>query len=853
MDSPKPSRGSASVGGPYGSSPDPTRSRRSSTYGGSASVPPPPADRPVRGSSSRSGNLGTSGGTPTRGSARPVSGSARPVSGSASVGSASGSARPVSGSARVGSARPVSGDSTGLQGRATPPGRGDRARHGSPGGPAGPGAPNGPGRPGGNGRGGSGAGGKKKGKKGRKRKIALISGFVVLLLLFGGVGAGYAAVQVPLPADVPRAQISTIYYDDGKTVLARIGSENRTDVPITKISKQMQFAMVSAEDHSFYENSGISPTGILRAVWSTITGGDVQGGSTITQQYVKNAYLSSEQTVTRKLKEIVLATKADQKYSKDQIMEFYLNTIAFGRGSYGIEAAAQSFFGVHASQLTYAQGAVLAGLVKSPNGAYDPGLHPQAAKKRWDYVMNGLVDLGKITKAERDATQYPKTLPRKESYGASTGLSGWSGIIVKRVEAELQTHGISNEQLETGGYQIVTTINKKAQDAAVRAQRDVLSDQPKELATALASVEPGTGKIKAYYGGEGGRTGFDLAAAEHPPGSSFKAYALAEAISQGISIKSVWNGSDNQMFPNETKPVKNSDGESCGNCTLIKATTLSLNTTFYALVAKVGAKKVIERAGQSGIRQIQRYTPIDQFNQPNIRSTALGQYSISVLDQADGFATFAANGTHAEPYFVQNVKRPDGGAVYQASPKTNLAFSPDVAADATYAMQTVVDTARHGGLDDRKAAGKTGTAQYQNTDQNAHAWMCGYTPQLATAVWIGHSKNDGPIKNSSGSIIYGSGLPYLIWQATMNGALKGDESKSFPDPKFLGDDTAGNGHLAPSPNPSGSVSPSPSGGVDGGVDGNVDGGTGGTTGGTGGNPHPTPTRGGGIFTGGPGQ
>ncbi len=360
---------------------------------------------------------------------------------------------------------------------------------------------------------------------------------------------GFAAVQVPLPNQIPNKQVSTIYYDDGKTVLARIGAQNRTDVDISQISKPMQFAMVSAEDRTFYENSGISPTGILRALWSTLTGGDVQGGSTITQQYVKNTYLTNEQTVTRKLKEIVLATKADQKYSKDQIMGFYLNTIFFGRGSYGIQTASQAFFGINASQLSYAQGALLAGLVKQPDGGYDPGLHPDAARKRWDYVMDGLVTLGKISKSERDSTAYPTTLPRKNGYGVSSGLDGWKGIIVQRIAAELAQHGINEQQLETGGLQIVSTISLQAQNAMVGSRTTVFSDQPKVLGAAAVSVQPGTGQVKAYYGGEGGFGGFDAAVHSHPPGSSFKAYALAEAISQGISIKSVWNGSDNQTFP----------------------------------------------------------------------------------------------------------------------------------------------------------------------------------------------------------------------------------------------------------------------------------------------------------------
>jgi membrane peptidoglycan carboxypeptidase len=500
---------------------------------------------------------------------------------------------------------------------------------------------------------------KKKGdpaRRRRRRKIASIIGITTLLIMFGGIGAVYAGLQVPLPADAGTKQVSRIYYADGKTVLATVGAENRTNVPLSQVPIWMQRAIIAAEDRSFYENNGISVGGIARAMWANVRGEEVQGGSTITQQYVKNAHLTEERTVSRKFREIGWAIKANQKYSKEQILEFYLNTIYFGRGAYGIEAAARTYFGVPASKLTVAQSAVLAGVIKAPS-IYDPASSYQRAKVRWDYVLDGMVKQSWLDPAERAQQRYPKTRKVVPSSGGSTNLDGWSGLIVHQVEKELQARGVDEQTIRTGGLKIVTTINAKAQQAAVQAAEETFADQPKDMEKALVAVEPGTGRVRAYYGGERGYGNLDLANSRFRPGSSFKAYTLAAAIADGISIKSYWNGSDNQEFPGETIKVRNSEGSNCARCNLIDATVKSLNTTYYALAQQVGADKVLELAKNAGITN-----PKVDDTLSKTRQVALGDLRVSPLEHANGFATFAAEGLHADTYFVERVEQ-DGRVV----------------------------------------------------------------------------------------------------------------------------------------------------------------------------------------------
>jgi membrane peptidoglycan carboxypeptidase len=667
---------------------------------------------------------------------------------------------------------------------------------------------------------------KLRARKIRRRRIMGIFTAMALLLSLAGCGATYAVLQVPLPDDRDAPQTSIIYFADGKHELGRLSEENRQEIPCDKIPQGMKDAVVSAEDRSFYSNSGVSITGIARAVWANIRGKELQGGSTITQQYVKNAKLSQERTFSRKMKEIVYAVKMDQDYSKDDILCFYLNTIAFGRGANGAQAAAKVYFNTTIDKLNTSQFALLAEVIKAPS-YYDPAKHPQEAQDRWKYVIDGMVTIGKLSSEEAAKAKFPdpKTLSKYKGGNGSSGLDGWQGLVMDQVVQELESKGFTDAEIRGGGLRIVTTLDYNAQNKAVAAAKEVLTeDGAPGLGTALVAVQPGDGAVRAYYGGENGYGGFDLADAPHPPGSSFKAYVLAQALSDGVSYDSHWNGSSPRTFPDRPdKPVFNSENTQCPDCTLRDATIKSLNTVYYAVTDKIGADKVAALAKKSGIRTLDGKPVDEMISQKKLTNNlGVGSFAVSVLDQADGFATFAAKGTHAAPYFVVSVSRMIDGKPkpdYKVQKQANRAFSEDVAADATYVMQGVVSS-KLKLADDRQAAGKTGTQQFgaATQNENAHAWMCGYTPQLAAAVWVGTKEGaDKAIKTSAGKNVFGSGLPGQIWRKFMNGALGGQKNQDFANPAHVGDDTAGDAVKAtPSPQPSPdaqnspSVAPSPS-------------------------------------------
>ncbi len=618
----------------------------------------------------------------------------------------------------------------------------------------------------------------------RKAVLALIAlGLVVPMLAFM---VAYVIVDVPRPDDIKTNQVATIYASDGTSELAKVvpPEGNRTDVEIQTIPLHVRNAVLSAEDRDFYSNPGFSITGFARAARDHVLGRDsAGGGSTITQQYVKNALVGSERTLTRKMKELVIASKMARQWSKDDILAAYLNTIYFGRGAYGIAAASTAYFGKPVEQLSVEEGAVLAATIQQPSGL-DPESNPEGAQSRWDYVLDGMVEQGNLDQAERAEMQYPQWVPSSQA-AVGEADSGPNGLIKAQVLQELSAAGVSEQDLNTEGLQITTTIDPVAQAETIESVNTNMEGEPPELRTASVSIDPRTGAVRAYYGGADG-AGFDFAQSGLQTGSSFKVFGLAAALDQGIPLSQMYDSSPLTVDGIE---IGNVEGASCGTCTIAEALKRSLNTSFYRMQLSMdnGPQSIADMAHRLGVaEEIPDVGPT--LTEPNgvgpNNGIVLGQYQSRVIDMASAYATLAASGQYHEPYFVQRVVTADGSVLVDRAAEPGEQVVPAAVADnVTSAMRPIAGYSNgHNLAGGRQSAAKTGTAQLGDTGDNKDAWMVGYTPSLSTAVWVG-TEQGLPLENSYGGPIYGSGLPSDIWKDTMDGALDGTSNETFPTPE----------------------------------------------------------------------
>ena len=617
----------------------------------------------------------------------------------------------------------------------------------------------------------------------RWMRVLLLAFLASVLAGVALVGVLYARTEIPEPNADATASAVRILWSDG-TEMGRIGDQNRIPVVLDEVPEHVQRAVLAAEDRGFYTEPGISPRGIARALLTNVRGGGSiqQGGSTITQQYAKNAFLTQERTYERKVKEILIALKMSRTLEKDQILEDYLNTIYWGRQASGIKVAAREYFGTDdVSSLTVAQGAVLAAIIRSPAN-YDPTEHPERVRERWGYVLDGMVEKGWLTEQERAAQVFPEVLAPGQA-PRTNDLSGPKGHIIRQVVAELDRLGFDEARRSDGGLGVLTTIRKGAQDAAVDAVQSVTGAAPGEgdLQGALVSIKPETGEVWAYYGGATG-TGFDFArngGTGRQPGSSFKPYVLAAALEQGMSLRTRLDGNSGKEFPGTPRPIVNFNDEWYGRVDLVEATQRSVNTAYYELGLEVGPEEVAALAHAAGVSEDAPLANPDGTVEGGI---SLGSYEVQVFDQAVGYATFANGGVPVKPFMVRQVLRGDE-VVFDAQIETGArAFSEDTAADATYAMEQVVrwGTGRAARLDDRRdVAGKTGTSS-----ENKDAWFVGYTPQLSTAVWLGYA--DPRTITLDGVEVTGGGLASVIWKDYMEDALAGMPEEEFPEPVYAG-------------------------------------------------------------------
>ena len=593
-------------------------------------------------------------------------------------------------------------------------------------------------------------------------------GLIALMVL--GFAVAYAVIKVPQPSQFAQAQTTTVYYADGKTEMGTFAEVDRTIIDTSKLPDYVGNAVVASEDRTFYSNNGVDPKGIIRAFVNNMRGGATQGASTLTQQYIKNYYVDTTSSYSGKFKQAIMAIKIDREMSKEEILDSYLNTVYFGRGAYGIQAASKAFFNKDATDLTVSESALLAGILPAPS-AWDPAIDATAAKQRWERVMTYELEDGYITQDEYDQAAFPETTTeaQQETY------AGTNGYLLQMVRDELKSAGISNEKVDTGGYKITTTINKTDQDAAVAAVNDLPEGASSNLRKSLVSVDVSTGGILALYGGEDYlknrvNTATDAVA---QAGSTFKPFALVAALENGDTLANGYYGTSPMTI--EGTSFHNYENVSYGWCNLIKATTYSINTVYLQLNKDLGPKVTNEVAVRAGYPE--GTAGLDEYTQ-----NVLGSASPHTIDIATAYTTFAGQGTRRTLHIVSQVTTADGAVAYTGDTSGDKVFDDGVMADATYAMQQVVNS---GSGTKALALGRPVAAKTGSSSDNKSAQFAGYTPQIATAVSLFQTGADGSEESITPwgyySEITGSTYPAEIFTEYMQTALADLPVEYFPE------------------------------------------------------------------------
>jgi penicillin-binding protein 1A len=621
---------------------------------------------------------------------------------------------------------------------------------------------------------------------------AAAAGAMVFALIAVVVG-----VSVPLPDAAPGGQATEVLDAEGKLIGALRGEQKRQIVPMDQISTHLQRATVATEDRSFYQHSGVSYRGMVRALFTNVSAGQVeQGGSTLTQQYARNAFerVGTKRSIYRKLKEIALAKKIERRYPKQKILEFYLNTVYFGRGAYGAEAAAQTYFKKSAKDLDLGQAAYLAGVLRSPE-RFQADRNPQSVLAIRNEVLGDMVRAGYISQAEM-AQVSATDIVSQFKFGPIKLDSARAGYFMEHIRRLLGTreYGFTEAEILGGGLKIHTTVDLRMQQAAERAVSSTLN-LPTDPEAALIAMDP-EGRVKAMIGGRDvtdtvRARGFNFAAnvrkgdgGGRQAGSAFKPFALAAFVQEGESVKSQFPGppqitiSSPHCRNEDGSPwhVSNFDSDRFGNIDVIQATVNSVNTVYAQMMDKVVApSEFIRVAGEAGI-------PIPRRDMGC--ALTLGTTAVTPLEMARAFTTFAARGRRPEPLMITRIVAPDGDVVREQEPESVQVMDEDVADTVNYVLEQVVSRGTGTGAKiGRPAAGKTGTTQ-----NHVDAWFAGYTPALTGVVWMGYPPDASgkiPQMNSvHGSRITGGSFPATIWRTFMQEALKGVRPEPFVKPRF---------------------------------------------------------------------
>lgn len=616
----------------------------------------------------------------------------------------------------------------------------------------------------------------------RRRIIILIAVLVAIPLITAGIMAGVAGLGLRTVAAVEKdmisledqgqvslAQTSQIYATDGTLLAYLHGVENRTVISGKQIPDTLKHAIVAVEDERFYQHTGVDAEGFFRALYTNIQSQGVsEGFSTITMQLVGNLYLDrTDISLNRKFDEMVLAWQFEKKYSKDEILSMYLNTVYFGSNAYGVEAAARTYFDKDPNELTLAESALLAGLPQAP-GRLSPRTHPEDAIKRQKQILLKMYEQGFVTLDEaRQALREPLELA---PYSPYTKVQ--EPYVVAFVRKQL-IDMFGEDRVFAGGLRVETTINPEYQQLALETIENTLNEEGDPTA-ALVSIETRTGYIRAMVGGSDyDSSKFNLASqGRRQPGSSFKTFCLVAALESGIDPYNTYYESQSVSltYPGAPKPwnVKTYSGAAYGTSSVVQATLRSDNTVYAQMALDVGAERIVDVAQRMGITSELNADP----------AIALGglTYGVSPLEMASAYATLSNKGEHIEPTIITKVTDANGEVVWEAQPKRTQAISSGIAYEVTRILEQNIrsGTGTRANID-RTAAGKTGTSQ-----EYYDAWFCGYTPYLSTAVWVGHPEGQIEMKDVHGIRVTGGSFPAMIWHDFMY-----DADRDYPEEDFV--------------------------------------------------------------------
>jgi 1A family penicillin-binding protein len=606
----------------------------------------------------------------------------------------------------------------------------------------------------------------------RRARVAAV---VVSLAL-----AGCSLEPVDLEAKRPLALRSTVKAADG-SVLTRFYKQNRKLVSLREVPRSLVRAVIAAEDARFYTHPGFDVRAIARAALANAAAGEtVQGGSTITQQYVKNTFFRKPaRTLERKAKELRLAIEVERRYTKPEILELYLNTVYFGYGAYGVEAAAETYFGHGVQQLDVAEAALLAALIRAP-ALYDPRDHPAAARGRRNYVLTRMAELGKLNPRRAAALRKKPLGVVPEQPPRSTRYPYFVEAVRQEVLRDSRLGSSENERaraLYEGGLTVETTLDPSLQAAAEAAVADVL-DQPGDPAAALVAVRPQTGEIVAMVGGrDWSRSQVNLALGRagggsgRQPGSAFKPIAAAAALESGIPFDARYQSSSASFTfaDGSTWSPTNAEGGARGLMPLDEALVHSVNGVYARLALHLGPGPIVSQAERMGVRS----------RLPVYPSIVLGTAQVSVLDMAAAYATLANGGTAVEPTTLKSVRTAEGTVLEPDQAVSPGVVSPGTSYLITRALEDVIDRGTGEAADfGRPAAGKTGT-----TNDYVDAWFVGYTPDLVAAVWVGYPQGSIPMYSVHGVRVTGGSFPALIWRQFMAAAHADVPPKEFRLPR----------------------------------------------------------------------